>query len=111
MRNNSDCKDVILYNTRKRYAVIESLDLMRNISWLASCYSKIKKSNKHCSENQSAIAGVRILTRFPIFILNSLNAKSILAGEKLVATYSISKQEYYIIFYMKQKLGASKSTY
>jgi hypothetical protein len=43
LRNNSDCKDVDLYNTRKRYAVIESSDLMRNISWLASCFSKIKK--------------------------------------------------------------------
>ncbi len=38
-RNNSDCKDVDLYNTRKRYAVTESLDLTRNISWLASCFS------------------------------------------------------------------------
>jgi hypothetical protein len=46
LRNDSDCKDVDLYNTRKRYAVIESLDLMRNISWLASCFSKIKKPNK-----------------------------------------------------------------
>jgi hypothetical protein len=35
--------DVDLYNTRKRYAVIESSDVMRNISWLASCFSKIKK--------------------------------------------------------------------
>jgi hypothetical protein len=43
LRNNSDCKDVDLYNTRKRYAVIESSYLTRNISWLASCYSKIKK--------------------------------------------------------------------
>ncbi len=45
LRNNSDCKDVDLYNTRKRYTVIESLDLMRNISWLSSCFSKIKKPN------------------------------------------------------------------
>ncbi len=60
MRNDSDCKDVDLYNTRKRYAVIESSDLMRNISWLASCFSKIKKPNKHCSGNQSVIAGVCI---------------------------------------------------
>jgi hypothetical protein len=62
LRNDSYCKDVPdLYNTRKRYAVIESLDLMRNISWLASCSSKIKKSNKHCSTgNQSVIAGVCI---------------------------------------------------
>ncbi len=67
--NYSDCKDVDLYNTRKRYSVIESLDLMRNISWLASCFSKIKKPNKHCSENQSVIAGVCILTQYPIFIL------------------------------------------
>ncbi len=43
LRNDSDCKDVDLYNARKRYAVIESLDLMRNNFWLASCSSKIKK--------------------------------------------------------------------
>ncbi len=55
-------KDVDLYNTRKRYAGIESLDLMRNISWLVGCFSKIKKPNKHCSGNQSVIAGVCILT-------------------------------------------------
>ncbi len=52
------CKDVNLYNTRKRYAVIETLDLMRNITWLANCFSSIKKPNKHCSGNQSVIAGV-----------------------------------------------------
>ncbi len=69
MRNDSDCKDVDLYNTRKRYAVIESSDLMRNISWLASCFSKIKKPNKHCSGNQSGIVGVCILTQFYICIL------------------------------------------
>ncbi len=50
-------KDVDLYNTRKRYAVIESSDLARNIPWLASCFSKIKKPNKHCSGNQSVIPG------------------------------------------------------
>jgi hypothetical protein len=60
LRNDSDCKDVDLYNTRKRYTVIESLDLMRNTVWLASCFSKIKKPNKHCSGNQSVIAGVCI---------------------------------------------------
>jgi hypothetical protein len=60
LRNDSDFKDVDLYNTRKRYAVIESLDLMRNISWLASCFSKIEKPNKHFSGNQSVIAGVCI---------------------------------------------------
>jgi hypothetical protein len=61
LRNDSDCKDVDLYNTRKRYTVIESLDLTRNISWLASCFSKIKKPNKLCSGNQSVIAGIRIV--------------------------------------------------
>ncbi len=60
MRNDSDCKDVDPYNTRKKYAVIESSDLTRNISWLASCFSKIKKPNEHCSGNQSVIAGVHI---------------------------------------------------
>jgi hypothetical protein len=60
LRNNNDCKDVDLYNTRKRYAVIESSDLMRNTFWLASCFSKIKKTNKHCSGNQCVIAGVCI---------------------------------------------------
>jgi hypothetical protein len=60
LRNNSDCKDVDLYNTRKRYAVIESSDLTRNTSWLASCVSKIKKPNKHCLGNQNVIAGVCI---------------------------------------------------
>ncbi len=69
LRNNSDCKDVDLYSTRKRNAVIEKSDLTRNISWLASCFSKIKKPNKHCSGYQSVIAGVCILTQFPIFIL------------------------------------------
>jgi hypothetical protein len=59
-RNDRDCKDVDLYNTRKRYTVIESSDLTRNISWLASCFSEKKKPNKHCSGNQSVIAGVRI---------------------------------------------------
>jgi hypothetical protein len=49
LKNDSDCKDVDLYNTRKRYTVIESLDLMINISWLASCFCKIKKPNKHYS--------------------------------------------------------------
>ena len=55
-----DFKDVDLYNIRKRYAVIESLDFSRNITWLASCFSKIKKPNKQCSGNQSVIAGVCI---------------------------------------------------
>jgi hypothetical protein len=55
--------DVDLYNTRKKYTVIESLDLMRNITWLVSCFSKIKKPNKHCSGSQSVIAGVSIFTQ------------------------------------------------
>jgi hypothetical protein len=66
---DSDRKDVDLYNTRKRDPAIESSDLMRNISWLASYFSKIQKPNKHCSGNQSVIAGVCILTQFHIFIL------------------------------------------
>ncbi len=62
LRNDSDCKDLDLYNTRRRYVVIESLDLTRNIFWLASCFSKIKKPNKHCSTgNQSVITGVCII--------------------------------------------------
>ncbi len=60
LRNDRDCNDVDLYNTRKRYAVIESSDLTRNISWLASFFSKLKKPYKHCSGNQSVIAGVPI---------------------------------------------------
>jgi hypothetical protein len=62
LRNDRDCK------------AVEALDifekLMRNISWLASCFSKIKDFNKHCSRNQSVIAGVCILTQFPISILS-----------------------------------------
>jgi len=61
LRNDSECKDVDLYNTRKRYTVIESLDLMRNISSLASCFSKIMKPNIHCSGNQCVIASVCII--------------------------------------------------
>ncbi len=62
LRKDNEDKDVDLYNTRKRYSVIKSLDLMRNIFWLASCFSKIKKPNKHCLRNQSVISGVCILT-------------------------------------------------
>ncbi len=36
-------------NARKRHAVIESSDLMRNIPWLVSCFCKIKKPNKEVS--------------------------------------------------------------
>ncbi len=35
---------------------------MRNIYWLASCFSKIKTSNSHFLGNQSGIAGVHIFT-------------------------------------------------
>jgi hypothetical protein len=49
LRSDHYCRAVDLYNTRKRYAVIESLDLMRTIPWLASCFSKIKKPNKKIS--------------------------------------------------------------
>ncbi len=50
LRNDRDCKAVDLYNTRKRYAEIESLDLMRNIPWLASYFFKIKIPNKNFSK-------------------------------------------------------------
>ncbi len=43
LRNDSDCNDVDLYNTRKRYAVIDSLDLMRNISWLVNPISIVQE--------------------------------------------------------------------
>jgi hypothetical protein len=49
LRNDPDYKPVDPYNARKRYAVIESLDLMRNIPWSASCFCKIKKHNKNFS--------------------------------------------------------------
>ncbi len=81
--------DVDLYNTRKRYAVIESTDLTRDITWLTSCFSKIKKPSI-VQEIKVGLPVFAFLTRFPIFILNSLSAKSVLAGEKLVAMYSIS---------------------
>jgi hypothetical protein len=38
LRNNHDSKAVNFLNTKKKYAVIESLDLMRNIPWLVSCF-------------------------------------------------------------------------
>jgi hypothetical protein len=49
LRNDHDCKVVDPYNERKRYAVIESSDLMSNIPWLVSCFCKIKKLNKKFS--------------------------------------------------------------
>jgi hypothetical protein len=72
LRNNSDCKGVDLYNTRKKYAVIESLDFTRNIFWLASCFSKIKKPNRHCSGNQSVIACVRIFDMISYLSLSNI---------------------------------------
>ncbi len=38
---------------------------MRNIYWLESCFSKIKKTNSHFLENQSGIAGVPIFDMTP----------------------------------------------
>ncbi len=49
LRNDRDSKAIYPYNARKRYAVIESLDHMRNMPWLASCFCKIKKPNKNFS--------------------------------------------------------------
>ncbi len=49
LRNYRDCKAVDPYNARKRYAVIETSDFMRNIPWLASCFCKTKKPNKKFS--------------------------------------------------------------
>ncbi len=77
LRNNRDCKAVDSYNARKRYAVIESLDLMRNIPWLVSCFCKIKKPNKSFSlklskGNHSVIAGVCILTQFSYLSVSNI---------------------------------------
>ncbi len=63
MRNDSGCKNVDLNDTRKRYTVIENLDLMKNIFWIALYFSKTKKPNKHCWGNQSVIVGVCIIDR------------------------------------------------
>ena len=41
LRNDRDYKAVYPYNARKRYAVIESKDHMRNIPWLVSYFCKI----------------------------------------------------------------------
>jgi hypothetical protein len=49
LRNDRGCKVVDPYNARKRYAVTENADLMRNIPWLASCFCKIKNPNKNFS--------------------------------------------------------------
>ncbi len=51
LRNDPDYKDVDLQKTRKRYVVRESSDFMRNMFWLASCFSKMKKPNSHFLEN------------------------------------------------------------
>jgi hypothetical protein len=42
LRNDRDSKVVDTYNARKRYAVTEILDLIRNIPWSLSCFCKIK---------------------------------------------------------------------
>ncbi len=57
-KNGCDYNDVDLYKRRKRYVVRESSDFTRNMFWLASCFSKIKKPNCHFLGNQSGIAGV-----------------------------------------------------
>jgi hypothetical protein len=49
LRNDRDCQVVDPYNSRKRSAVLESSDFMRNIPWLLSCFCKIKKPNKNFS--------------------------------------------------------------
>ena len=49
LRNDRDCKAVDPFNARKRYAVIESSDLMKNTPWLVSCFCKIKIPNKNFS--------------------------------------------------------------
>ncbi len=59
LRNDCDYNDVDLEKTRKRYVVRESSDLTRNMFWLASCFSKIKKPNSHFLGNQRGIPGVR----------------------------------------------------
>ncbi len=52
LRNDHDYKDVDLLKTRKRYVVIESSDFTRNIYWLESCFSKIKKTDSHFLRTQ-----------------------------------------------------------
>ena len=47
LRNDRDYNDVDLLKTRKRYVVRKSSDFTRNMFWLASCFSKIKKPNSH----------------------------------------------------------------
>jgi hypothetical protein len=51
LRNDCYCKVVDPCNARKRYAVIESSDLMRNIPWLASCFCNIKKPIRNFLRN------------------------------------------------------------
>ncbi len=54
-------------------------------------YNNLKRSMK-----ENIVTGTSTYPKSPealLYILNSLSAKSVLAGEKLVATYSISTQE------------------
>ncbi len=74
LRNNRDCKAVDPYNASKRYAVIESLDLLRNIPLPVSVKQRNPIRNflrnvVQCTGNHSVIANVCILTQFYIFIL------------------------------------------
>ncbi len=59
LRNDHDYNNVDLQKTRKRYVVRESSDFTRNMFWLASCFSKIKKPNSHFLGNQRGIAAVQ----------------------------------------------------
>ncbi len=58
LRKYRDYNDVALEKPRKRYVVRESSDFTRNMFWLASRFSKIKKPNSHFLGNQSGIDGV-----------------------------------------------------
>ncbi len=55
----------LLKKIRKRYVVIESSDFTRNIYWLESCFSKIKKRNSQFLGNQIGIVGVCIFDTTP----------------------------------------------
>jgi hypothetical protein len=65
LRTDRDYNNVDLWKTRKRYVVKKSLDFTRNMFWLASCFSKIKKPNSHFLGNQRGIAGVHIFDTTP----------------------------------------------
>ncbi len=72
MRNNCDYNDVDLLKTRKRYDVRESSNFTRNMFWLASCFSKIKKPNNIFLGNQSGAAGVHNFTLIIVIFWHEL---------------------------------------